>query len=234
MDAILENDVSFNEFKTYFETLNVLKKKELVFHNLEVINDLRDADKLLLMCEQGFFNAIIPLIRCGNQEQLFRAFKLFYGGGAFANTVPSYEEEIELIKFASDKLYLIKYLRENTVVLDRYLGGKGHLITHLYTNASQEVVDYLFRWIVDNRVLIRQVDAKSLFARAGYKIVIDYIDYVRGLSGARDYVNYSMIVGVFNREDLTPAEKNHIMLYALNKMKVCPQSVTRLRKEGFL
>ena len=37
MDAILENDVSFNEFKTYFETLNVLKQKEFVQRNFDAI-----------------------------------------------------------------------------------------------------------------------------------------------------------------------------------------------------
>lgn len=234
MDAILENDVSFNEFKTYFETLNVLKKKDLVSNNLVAIKDLRDADKLLLLCEYGFFNAIIPLSQCGSQEQLSRAFKLYYGGGAFANTVPSYDDEVGLIKFASDKMYLVKYLREDTVTLDRFLGRKGHLVTHLYANASQEVVDYLFRWVVDNRVLLKQIDAKSLFARASYKIIIDYIDYVRGFSGDRDYLSYSMVVSVFNRNDLTLEEKNHIMLFALNKMKVCSQTISRLRKDGFL
>jgi hypothetical protein len=234
MDAILENDVSFNEFKTYFETLNVLKQKEFVQRNFDAIKSMKDADKLALLCNHGFFNALVPLTKCGNQDQLYTAYMNYYGGVVSAYIAPSRNDEIELIEFASDKLYLIKYLREYTLLLDRRLGRKGHLVTHLCKHASQEVIDYLFNWVVKKKVFLSQPDAKVMFAKANYQTIIKYIDYVRGLSGDRDYVNYPMIVSVFERQDLTKAEKEHIMLFALCKMKVCAKTVSMLRKNGFL
>lgn len=233
MDNIFIVSSSLDEFRACIEKLGKRSFIKLVSQNREAVNEMQDADKLLLMCEMGCFNAIIPLLKCGSNEQVLEAFKLLYGGNVYAQIKLSREEEVLLMTYAADKLEIIKFIREETVTFEKYFFHREFLLNVVLKNASTDVINYLFTWCVKEHCYADQSAGKVMFARADKDVIRRYIDIVRGFYG-RNFLTYPMIENLYKRDDLSDVEKNDIMLYALQKMHVCPRTVSMLRKNGYL
>ena len=234
MDNIFIDSSSLDEFRACIEKLGKKSFVHLVAENRETINEMRDADKLFLLCEMGCFNAIFPLLKCGSNEQIFDAFKFLYGGTVYAQIKLSHEEEVQLFTYAADKLEIIKFVREETFTFEKYFFHREFLLNVVLQNASTDVINYLFMWYIKKHCCADQIAGKVMFARADKDVIRKYVDIVRGFSGCKNFLSYSMIENLYKRDDLSNDEKNDLMLYALQKMHVCSQAVSELRKKGYL
>ena len=234
MESIFIDSSSIDEFRACIEKLGKRNFIKFVSQNRKIVDEMRDADKLYLMCEMGCCNAVLPLVKIGGQEQIMGAFELLYCDKVYAHICLSHKEEAELFKIVSDNLEVIKFLREKTFIFERYFFHREFLLNVVLENGSTEVINYLFMWYVKNHCYANQNAGKIMFARADKEVIRKYIDIVRGFFGDKKFLSYSMIENLYKRDDLSDAEKNDIMLYALQKMHVCSQTVSKLRKNGYL
>ena len=98
MDNIFIDSSSLDEFRACIEKLGKKSFVHLQAENRETINEMRDADKLFLLCEMGCFNAIFPLLKCGSNEQIFDAFKFLYGGTVYAQIKLSQKKRFSCLR----------------------------------------------------------------------------------------------------------------------------------------
>ena len=233
MESIFRESTSFEEFKACVEKLGKKGFVRRVCQSREIIKEMREPDKLFLMCQMGCFNAILPLLKCGSDAQILDAFRFLYGGKVFSHIRLSHEEEIDLMLYAADKLEIIKFIREETFTFEKYFFHKEYLLNVVLEYGSTEIVNYLFMWCVKNHSYADQRAGKVLFARADKEVIRRYIDIVRGFYG-RNFLTYPMIENLYKREDLSISDKQELMLYGLRKMHVCAPTIAKLRKNGYL
>ena len=221
------------EFNARFNQMRRGQKIAFVQQNKPRIAELRNPDILYALCAQGFFNALLPLIKTGDARADEQIIDFYAPGSTRMILTPSKSDEREIVKYAATRLEVVKFLREQTVILSG-LGRKRVPISHiLYEYATPEVADYLFGWICQNKLLLMPVSGLYLFSKASANVIHDYVVKVGCLS-SNMCVSYSMLKGLALRQDIDAEDKHELLLLTANRMRVSTQSIHRLRQEGLL
>ena len=199
---IFSKSVSFQEFKEYLETLTKRDRRNFIVANYDKMMAMRDADKLNYLCEIGFVSAAIPLLKCGGKKQIFAVFKRFYGEHQRSIIKLKPYEEVQLMDYAGKYLNIVKFLIEETDIIDKYISSHSFLIIAIYKSATPEVFEYLFRWNIKNLEPLYRTQAMVLFSLASPELISEYALAVGKIRGEFPYVTEKMIRTFFARKDI--------------------------------
>ncbi len=232
MEIIDLKTVSTKEFCAYFYQLNRFQKTNFVQQRKSEIAHLENPDILCVLCEEGYFIALLPLIKTGDVRS-DRHVICFFAPNRRPALLPCVDDEREIVKYAATRMNIVRFLREETPIFS----GQGHKrvpVRYLvYQYATQEVTDYLFSWVTRMHWPIQPVSGIYLFSRASCGVIRNYVKKVGCFSG-KTIVSYSMLKGLAQREDIEAEDKHELLLLTVNRMYVRYESIHRLRQEGLL
>lgn len=234
MENIILSEVSLDEFKTRFKKLGNSKKcRDFLVENQENILNLRNPEILSFLCSEGCFHALLPLLDCGTEEQQYLAFTQVYGKKIRARVRLAPEFHKKIMKKASKNLKMMMFVRDKTVLLQGFESCNEYIRDYIYENATPEVLDYLFGWVVRYHIPIHKNSGNYLFARANKSLIVAYLKSIGSFIGVRSYVNFSMLKCMLDREDFTKEDKKEIVFLVANRCRVTDQTITKLYKSDY-
>lgn len=234
-EGIIWNEMSLEEFKPRFEKLGKSKKcRNFLLQNQENIANLRNAQILSYLCSVGYFQALLPLLECGNEEQKYLAFTQVYGKEIRSKVRVGIDFHRKVMEYAAKDLRMMIFVRNKTVLLQGFESCTEYIREDIYKNATQDVIDYLFGWVIRYRIPIHKSSGKYLFSKASKGIIISYVKVIGSFTGKSCYVDFHMLNDMFCRNDLTTGDKKEIVRLTLNKCKVSSPTLTKINKTDFL
>ena len=235
MESIIWSEVSFDEFKTHFRKLGKSRKcRNFLIENQENIANLRNPEILSFLCAEGYFHALIPLFECGSDEQKYLAFTQVYGKEIRAMIYLDIAFHRKVMEYASKNLKMMMFVRNNTVLLQGFDPNMAYIREDIYKNASNEVINYLFGWVIKYRIPIHKTSGEYLFAKADKKLIISYLKIIGSFIGKNSHLNFRMLNCMFKRDDLSYADKREVMFLAINSCRLADGTITKLHKTEFL
>ena len=221
------------EFDAYFGQLNIFQRMAFVKQHKQDIAALSNADILAELCKQGYFNALLPLIKTGDVRADEQIMKLYHPEFGRVKVSPSKDDEREILKYAAKKMDIVRFLREKTTLFSGLTQRPVPFILLMYEYATPEITDYLFEWICRKHIPMKPSVGQFLFGKASPKIIRDYLMKVGCFSGTV-FVYYTMLRNLALRKDVDAEDKHELMLLAVNRLQVRPDIIRHLRKDGLL
>lgn len=221
------------EFDAYFGQLNIFQRMAFVKQHKQDIAALSNADILVELCEQGYFNALLPLIKTGDARADEQIMNLYHPEFGRIKVSPSKDDEREILKYAAKKMDIVRFLREKTTLFSGLTQRPVPFILLMYEYATPEITDYLFEWICRKHIPMKPSVGQFLFGKASPKIIHDYLMKVGCFSGTV-FVYYTMLRNLALRTDIDAEDKHELLLLAVNQLQVRTEVIHRLRTEGLL
>lgn len=234
-ENIILKSVSADQFSAYFSSLNSAKRTAFVRANRREIAELKNQRILEILCEFGYMNALLPLVKSGIGAADQWIILYYSPERSRFHIYPTVDEEKEILAYAAKRLTIVKFLREQTTrFLDYTITQRLPFQRIVYENATQDVIDYLFNLACDKHSPVTQMSGAYLFARASYAVIKRYLLRIGSLSGSRTQVSFSMLKSLAVREDIAPEDKMELLLQTVNRMPVSLPTINKLREEGLL
>lgn len=233
MDSIRLNEISGQEFGSFFKKLNWKQRTNFVREHRSEIAVSNNADVLQCLCEFGYFNALYPLLALDSKRANSFIVDYYTPQPKRWKSYPSSDDERKILVHVAKELELVKFLRENTNKLWDF-SSKLPFTSLIFENASQNVLDYLISWHSKNFVPLSSNQANAMFALASPCVIQKYLAKIGSLTGHRGFVNYGHLKNLAKRTDIDVDEKHELLLLTVNTLKVRPEVIHHLRVDGLL
>lgn len=235
MDKIILKSVSADMLRVYFSGLNPARRTAFVRSNRNEIAELKNLEVLETLCEFGYMNALLPLVKSGTDAGNQWIILYYSPERSRFYIYPTVDEEKEILAYAAKRLEVIKFLREQTMrFLDYTITQRVPFQRIVYENATQEVIDYLFNLASERHSPVTQSAGEYLFAKASYNVIKRYVLRIGCLSGAKTHVSFKMLKALSLREDIALGNRMELLLQTVNRMPVSLKTINELREEGLL
>lgn len=234
MDRIILGNVSGEEFDAYFKNLNWPGRMAFVRSRRSEIAELANPKILDTLCDYGYFNALLPLVSADKEAADAQIISYYTPGRERIRIAPSPDDEREILKYAAGRLDVIRFLREKTTRFLELSHPRVPFRRTIYENATREVADYLFEWMCRNHLPLGTSGTYSLFAKASPEVIRDYLVKVGCLSANRGFVSGKALRLLAQRADIDAEDRHELLLLTVNRLKVSPQTIINLRRDGLL
>lgn len=233
MESIRLNEISGQEFGSFFKKLKWSQRSVFVREHRSEIEATSNADVLQCLCEFGYFSALYPLVAIDSNRANSFIIDYYTPQAKRWKTYPSRDDERKILVHVAKELELVRFLRENTNRLWDF-SSKVPFISLIYENATQEVLDYLISWHSKNFVPISSNQAYAMFALASPCVIQKYLTKIGSLNGNHGFVTYGHLKNLAVRTDIDVEEKHELLLLTVNRLKVRTQTIHDLRVAGLL
>lgn len=234
MDRIILGNVSGEEFDAYFKNLNWPGRMAFVRSRRCEIAELANPKILDTLCDYGYFNALLPLVSADKEAADAQIISYYTPGRERIRIAPSPDDEREILKYAAGRLDVIRFLREKTMRFLELSHPRVPFRLTIYENATQDVADYLFEWMCRNHIPLGTAGTHCLFAKASPGVIRDYLVKVGCLSANRGFVSSKDLRLLAQRADIDAEDRHELLLLTVNRLKVSPQTIINLRRDGLL
>lgn len=232
MDRIILGNVSGEEFDAYFKNLNWPGRMAFVRSRRCEIAELANPKILDTLCDYGYFNALLPLVSADKEAADAQIISYYTPGRERIRIAPSPDDEREILKYAAGRLDVIRFLREKTMRFLELSHPRVPFRLTIYENATQDVADYLFEWMCRNHIPLGTAGTHCLFAKASPGVIRDYLVRVGCLSANRGFVSGKDLRLLAQRADIDAEDRHELLLLTVNRLKVSPQTIINLRRDG--
>ena len=234
MDRIILGNVSGEEFDAYFKNLNWPGRMAFVRSRRCEIAELANPKILDTLCDYGYFNALLRLVSADKEAADAQIISYYTPGRERIRIAPSPDDEREILKYAAGRLDVIRFLREKTMRFLELSHPRVPFRLTIYENATQDVADYLFEWMCRNHIPLGTAGTHCLFAKASPGVIRDYLVRVGCLSANRGFVSGKDLRLLAQRADIDAEDRHELLLLTVNRLKVSPQTIINLRRDGLL
>ncbi len=231
MDKIILDGITATEFVAFFDKLSVAKQVRFIKERRSEILALKNVQIFKYLCAREFYNFMPAFMELGGKEETFEAFVKFVLREQ-ARIKVSQENAKLVMQFASQRLDMLKFLREETIFFVGETTDRIMLHTVIYKNATQECLEYLLGWAIRNHISVSRTIGEIMFRRAKAETIRSYCSRISFFSGSISGIGFQPLLALYRRTDLTEDVKTELIFYAINHFRVSDTVISKLRKVG--
>ena len=138
------SEMTSTEFEVCFGRLSGVEKKRFVINRRNEITSVANIEILTKLCENGFYDALLPIIKLGNKVEILNCFDYVYGEKSSHTYLSmSREDEEVVLKFIANNIYLADFMYNKVHFLTAIKTKSRWIENVIFNNASSEVLEFL-------------------------------------------------------------------------------------------
>lgn len=231
METIINlNEINAQDLRAFFSSKKNVECKNFVFEHRDEISKLSDVDVLQVLCEFGFFHVLPRFIEVAGDVADPEIIRYLSAHRRDIRSAPSPDEKKEIWKYVATRLEIIKFLKENTSIIN----SQTDLSNFLYEFASTDVANYLFRIICKERYPISAKAGAHFFKKCSSELINKYLHSSCGIYGGAGLFSLTMMRNLAVREDIPFNERQELLMLACNRSLVSYTTIRTLRVENLI